>query len=115
MDNWSNGMQPDAMMDALIAVPAIVRIPYSTTPLKAGSLIFADESGLSILELNDDAVLQLSYGLGMAAQTVLRGSGVLDLGTTALDVPAGGELNAGAGASNNKKEAWNFPVVVAPT
>ena len=97
--NWTNGGPPDATTEAVIKVPAIVRLPFSTAPTIADYLVLGCPDGESVLELVDGAALSLRRGVLMSAGAVLRGDGLVDMGATTLAVPAGGELRAADGES----------------
>ncbi|MCH2065069.1 MAG: hypothetical protein MK194_15245, partial [Roseibacillus sp.] len=97
-DNWSSGETPDAIIEAVIATPAVVRIPsgdFATTR----SLVLGGGVGSSTVLLSGGSVLELPLGARFAPGAVIGGSGLVWMGQNPLTLLAGTEVRARYGDS----------------
>ena len=96
--NWSSGEAPDSIVEAVIATPAVVRIPGGGFA-SARSLVLGGGAGTSTILLSGDAVLELTLGARIEPGGILGGSGLVWMSEHPLDLPAGSGLRAEDGDS----------------
>ena len=95
-NNWSSGQSPDFTMEAVIATPAVVRIPWGGFAT-ARSLVLGGGAGSSTVLLSGGAVFELPLGASIEPGGLLGGDGLVWMGEQPLSLPAGSGLRAEEG------------------
>lgn len=95
--NWDRSAVPDEVTEVAIDVSSVVTIDGGTTPRRANKLAIGGGTATAVLQLRGGAAVTTYNGFSILSGGVLRGDGLVDMGSSALTTETNSELRAGTG------------------